>query len=241
MKTRFDIFRKRPEEDRGRREEFDVEIAPGDTLLDVFHSIQMNHDPAFAYRYCCRGAICGTCAVRINGMAALACKSQALPLAGDGLVTVDPLAGMPVLKDLVVDHAPFWREYERVFPFLEREAGETDDGIVWEEKLDRQSLDQLSRCVDCIKCASCFSDCPKRLEDAGFIGPQASVQLYRFLFDFRDRLREERLRTAGSEAGVGACDNHAVCVKVCPKDVRPLRAINFLRKELEAEGGKGEG
>jgi len=100
-------------------------------------------------------------------------------------------------------------------------------------QMDRQ-LDQLRRCVDCIRCGACFSDCPKRGEGGEFIGPAACVDLFRFFFDPRDGSREKRGGTALAPGGIFDCDSHANCVKVCPKDVRPLRAITFMKREFPA-------
>lgn len=232
MKALFDIFRKRPDESDSYRQTFKVAIEVGVTLLEVFHTIQEEQDPSFAYRYSCRGAICGSCAVRINGQAALACKTQVLPLAQKGAIIVDPLTNMPTIKDLVSDHDLFWQAYKKVRPYLERLEDAYDPSLNWQSQMKPQHYDQLSRSIDCIKCASCFSDCPKRAEDDNFIGPQASAQLYKLFFDPRDGAKTIRTEIAGSEGGVGACDSHANCVKVCPKDVRPLRAINFIKQEL---------
>jgi succinate dehydrogenase/fumarate reductase iron-sulfur protein len=235
MKARFDIFRKKPLEREGTRQEYEVEVRSGDVILDVFHRIQASLDPAFAYRYSCRGAICGSCAVRVNGTAALACKTRAAPLAEKGVVRIDPLCNMTVIKDLVCDFAPFWEAYARVRPFLERKEDAHDVRMKWEDTMSAAELDQLKRSIDCIKCAACFSDCPRRTEDDGFIGPAACVELYRFFVDPRDGTRDERRAFAGSPGGVLDCDRHARCVKVCPKDVRPLRAITFMRRSLEVD------
>lgn len=233
MNVSFDIFRKSPEQAESYRQTFKVEVSIGMTVLDVFHKIQEEQDSSFAYRYSCRGAICGSCAVRINGQAALACKTQVIPLAEQGDIVVDPLANMEPIKDLVADHTVFWEAYSQVRPYLERSKDRFDETFTWHDKFTKMQADQLLRTIDCIKCASCFSDCPKRNEDPNFIGPQASIQLYKFFVDPRDGLKEERTTTASSKEGVMGCDSHANCVKVCPKDVRPLRAITMIKKELE--------
>jgi len=233
MKARFDIFRKKPHETESYRQQFDIEATPGMVVLDVFHTIQAEIDPTFAYRYSCRGAICGSCAVRVNGEAALACKTQVLPLAEKGPVKIDPLGNMKVIKDLVCEFAPFWEAYDKVHPFLDRATETHDDKLTWDDKMTPPQLDQLKRCIDCIKCAACFSDCPKREADPNFIGPAACVELYKFYFDPRDGAHEWRIAFAKSPGGVFYCESHANCVKVCPKDVRPLRAINFIRKDIE--------
>jgi len=233
MKARLDIFRKKPDAAESYREQFEIEVQPGMVLLEAFHKIQEEIDPSFAYRYSCRGAICGSCAVRINGVAGLACKTQLLPLAEKGTIVVDPLANMEVVKDLVCEFAPFWEAYDRVHPYLDRERETHDEKVTWDDKMTASQLDQLKRAIDCIKCAACFSDCPKRAADPTFIGPAACVALYKFYFDPRDGAHKWRIAFAKGPGGVFACESHANCVKVCPKDVRPLRAINFMRKDLQ--------
>jgi succinate dehydrogenase iron-sulfur subunit len=236
MKGQFDIFRKRPGQSETHRQTFEVEVEIGMTLLEIFHEIQANQDPSFAYRYSCRGAICGSCAVRINGKAGLACKTQALPLIENGdTVQIDPLGNMETVKDLVADHEVFWEAYAKVRPAIERAEEKHDPTYHWDDKMTAQQFDQFNRCHDCIKCTSCFSDCPKRTEDPNFVGPQACVQLYKFFFDPRDASKAARAAFAGDPGGVNDCDSHANCVKVCPKDVRPLRAINFIKKDLQAQ------
>ena len=238
MKALFDIYRKKPDAAESYRQQFEVDILPGQTLLDVFHVIQAEMDPSFAYRYSCRGAICGSCAVRINGEAALACKTQVAPLALKGVVVVDPLQNMPTIRDLVSDFSVFWEAFEKVRPFIERKAEEHDEKWTWPDKMSAKHLDQLNRSVDCIKCAACFSDCPKRAQDDSFIGPAACVELYKFYFDPRDGAHEWRREFAGAPGGVFDCDSYAHCVKVCPKDCRPLRAINFMRADLKSSEGE---
>ncbi|MDP8225463.1 MAG: 2Fe-2S iron-sulfur cluster-binding protein [Candidatus Lernaella stagnicola] len=234
MKGVFDIFRKNADDDETYREKFEVEFDPGDTLLDVFHIIQHDHDPSFAYRYSCRGAICGSCAVRVNGVAALACKTQVATLVEQGEVVVDPIGNLMPITDLVVDLDPFFDAYKRILPFIRRDIEDHD--YVHTEGLDPKHFDQMIRAITCIKCAACFSDCPKRADAETFMGPAAAVALYKYFFDSRDAARDERIGLAADpDFGVVACDSHANCVKVCPKDVRPLRAINFIRKELSAQ------
>ena len=236
MKAVFDIFRKRPNEPTGRRETYALDCATGETLLDVFHRIQGEKDPSFAYRYSCRGAICGSCAVHINGVAALACKTQVGPLAEKGTIVVDPLGNLPTVKDLVADFAPFWDAFDKVRPHLARAHDKHDPLYTFHDKLDNKHQDQMTRAITCIRCSACTSDCPKRAQDPRFIGPAACVALYKFYYDPRDVSRPARIAIARDKTcGVVACDSHANCVRVCPKDVRPLRAINIIRQELPAE------
>ncbi len=233
------IFRFNPEkEESGRLVEYSVRNEPGMSVLEVLHQVHEEQDGTLAYRYSCRGAICGTCAIRINGTARLACKTQVGELLKESdTITLEPLSTMGVIKDLVVDKRPFWSEIKSTMPWLVREKEVPDERMNYQENLDKNLYDQLSRSADCIKCACCVSDCPKMAEMPEFIGPATSVQIYRHLFDPRDKNTDERIDFSNKENGVFACDKHAVCVKVCPKDCRPLRDITFIQKEINANRG----
>ena len=230
MKATFKVFRFDPEKEKeSGYQTFEVEVEPGDVLLTSLHKIHDEQDGSLAYRYSCRGAICGSCAVRINGRAALACKTQVMPLLENGgTIMVGPLTNHYVLKDLVVEMDPFWEAIDQFLPWLHREKDEHDK--VLDYGLDNQQMDQLDRSGSCIRCASCYSDCPKVTEEPNFIGPAAGVVLYRFRFDPRDR-SEAHDKMCTDPMGPLACDKHAVCVKVCPKDVQPLRAITMIQRD----------
>ncbi|MFZ5515021.1 MAG: succinate dehydrogenase/fumarate reductase iron-sulfur subunit [Candidatus Zhuqueibacterota bacterium] len=236
MKVKVRIFRYNPEENReGRLVDYTAELEPGMSVLALLHQIHDEQDETLAYRYSCRGAICGTCALRINGMARLACKTQVADLLKETeTITLEPLAHFGVVKDLVVDRVPFWQAVKATMPWLVREKEMADERLTYESHLDKMSLDQLNHSADCIKCTCCYSDCPKVDEAPEFVGPAVSIQVYRQMFDPRDRNTEARAKFIGAENGVSACDKHAVCVKVCPKDCRPLRAITFIQKRIGA-------
>ena len=175
--------------------------------------------------------------MKINGHAALACKTQVIPLVEDQaekVVTVGPLTNHDVLKDLVVKQDPFWEAVGRFEPWLHRPQETWDKTLDYAATLDKTHWDQMNRSGDCIRCGSCYSDCPKVTEDPRFIGPAASVVLYRFLYDPRNQCPGHD-KMAADPDGPAACDSHAVCVKVCPKDVRPLRAINLTRRDHPAD------
>ncbi len=232
MDAEFDIYRKKPEEQVGYRQTFRVLLKPGMTLLEVFHYIHEHLDSTFAYRYSCRGAICGSCAVRINGVAGLACKTQVESLAAKGDILVDPIGNLQPIRDLVVDLDPFWQAYREIIPYIKRESETYDE--IFQSGLDAQHLDQMIRAITCIKCGACFSDCDKRAKAESFVGPAAAAALYKYYFDSRDGALEERIKIASDpDSGVVVCDAFAACLKVCPKDVRPLKAVNQIRQDLK--------
>lgn len=229
------VFRYNAEKDKtGQLVDYQVRYEPGMSVLALLHQIHDEQDGTLAYRYSCRGAICGTCAIHINGMARLACKTQVSELLENGkVITLEPLTHFGVIKDLVVDKKPFWEAIHKTMPWLVREKELADEKAAFDRGLDKMQLDQLQRSADCIKCAACYADCPKVDEMPEFIGPAASVQIYKQLFDARDTRTGDRVKYAADKGGVFDCDSHAVCVKVCPKDCRPLRAINLIKKKVE--------
>ena len=220
-------------------QEYRVEVQPGDVVLSLLHRIQDEIDGSLAFRYACRGAICGSCAMRINGSAGLACKTLIDGAASDRRpVVLEPLLNTPVVKDLVVDQEPFFREIRRTRPWLiEGQGRAPDDPLDYAAGMNAQEYDEWNRTAVCIRCLACFSDCPKRGQDQSFVGPEACVDIYKRAYDVREGESQSRLKRASGPGGVFDCDRHGVCVKVCPKDVRPMRAILFLQDRINDKGG----
>jgi len=234
MNISIKIFRFNPENrSPGNLIDYTVKIEPGMSVLELLHQVHDEQDGSLAYRYSCRGAICGTCAIKINGTARLACKTQVSELLKESeTVTLEPLANMGVIKDLVVDQQPFWETIRVTMPWLVRENEIPDEKMTYETKLNKFHSDQLNRAADCIKCGNCYSDCPKVEQSPEFIGPAASIQIYKQMFDPRDIKTDQRIKISAAKGGVFDCDKHANCVKVCPKDCRPLRAITFVQNRI---------
>jgi len=235
MNIPIKIFRFNPENGKsGNLVDYPVKLEPGMSVLDLLHQIHDEQDGTLAYRYSCRGAICGTCAIKINGIARLACKTQVSELLKENeTITLEPLANMGVIKDLVVDRRPFWETIRATMPWLVRENDLPDERMNYEIKLNKFHLDQLNRAADCIKCGSCYSDCLKVEESPEFIGPAALIQIYKQMFDPIDIETEQRIKISAAKGGAFDCDKHANCVKVCPKDCRPLRAITFIQNRIK--------
>ena len=235
MKIHVQLYRFNPENgSSGKLVDYAVRAQSGMSVLHLLHQLHDEQDGTLAYRYSCRGAICGTCAIKINGTARLACKTQVSELLKEGeTITLEPLANMGVIKDLVVDKRPFWETIRATMPWLVRENNLPDERMAYKTTLDKFHLDQFNRAADCIKCGSCYSDCPKVEESPEFIGPAALVQIYKQMFDPRDIKTEQRIKISAAKGGVFDCDKHANCVKVCPKDCRPLRAITFIQNRIK--------
>ena len=232
MRAVFRIRRYAPEQSpEPYWQDFEVDCEPGAVVLYALHDIHENQDGTLTYRYSCRGAICGSCAMRINGKAALACKTQVSELNASQPIVLEPLLNMDVVKDLIIDHEPFFASLRTIMPWLSEEGRDPHETFSLDDTITAQEQDQFLRAADCIMCQSCFSDCPKRLEDDRFIGPAACLAAYRRIHHPQESNAQARLRAITASGGILDCDRHANCVKVCPKDCRPLRAITMLKRK----------
>ncbi len=218
--------RKRPDE-RPRFQTYRVKVIPGLTVLAVLMRIRDEIDGTLSFRSSCRSAVCGSCAMVINGRIDLACRTQAASF-GTNTIILEPLPNMEVIKDLVVDMTPFWRMYKKVKPYLIRQTADPEKEIEQSEE-ERSRIDQF---VNCILCACCYGACPVIARDPQYLGPAAMAKLERFILDSRDERPEDFLDTVNDEKGVWGCDTVLRCIEACPKDVRPTDSIVNLRKTL---------
>lgn len=206
---------------------YNIRVIPGLTILMVLLRIRDELDGTLAFRASCRSAVCGSCAMVINGKIDLACRTQAA-FFGSQTIVLEPLPNMEIIKDLVVDMTPFWTMYERIKPYLIRKSPDPEKEIPQTEE-QRARIDQF---VNCILCASCYGACPVPARDPDYIGPAAMAKLERFVLDSRDERSRDDLERVNSDKGVWGCDTVFRCIEACPKDVRPTDGIVGLRKEL---------
>jgi succinate dehydrogenase / fumarate reductase, iron-sulfur subunit len=206
---------------------YKIRVIPGLTILMVLLRIRDEIDGTLAFRSSCRSAVCGSCAMVINGKIDLACRTQAASF-GTNTIILEPLPNMEIIKDLVVDMTPFWNMYEKVKPYLIRNSSDPDKEIPQTEG-DRKKIDQY---VNCILCASCYGACPVLAKNPDYIGPAAFAKLERFMLDSRDERPVDFLESVNNEKGVWGCDTILRCIDACPKDVRPTDSIVGLRKQL---------
>ena len=202
-------------------------------VLDVLEYVK-THDETLSFRRSCREGVCGSDGMNINGRNGLACINRVEDvLAGDRILTLRPLTGMPVIRDLVVDLTLFFKQYERIAPYLIN-----DEVTVGRERLqspeDREKLDGL---YECILCACCSSACPSYWwNPEKYVGPAGLLQAYRFLNDSRDRATAERLENLQDPFSVFRCHNIGNCVAVCPKGLNPMGAIGHIKRMLFTRG-----
>src|SRR5215203_3222538 len=217
--------------------DYDVDLPPERSVLDGILQVKDREDASIAIRCSCRAAICGSCGVRINGRSALACNTrigEASQRGRDGVITVEPMGNMPVVKDLVTDmEAVHWKKVRRVVPWLvpAEEPPEGQEYIVPAEAM----LD-VTQAMACIHCGVCVSACLSLEVDPDFIGPAALAKAYRFVGDPRDGEHEARLKDLAEDPhGIYDCTHCFACVEVCPKDVAPMNQIMRLRRRATGD------
>ncbi len=234
MKIRFKIRRFDPmgvESNEPYWQAYNVDVAEGMTVLEALMTIADRDDPTLSFRRSCRSAICGSCAVKVNGVPKLACNTQVLPeYKKKGQMVIEPLSNYQVLKDLVVDFTPFWNKMEKVTPYLVP-SKEPRGG--WRiEKEDAKAIDKAQKCI---MCGSCNASCNSLEVDRSFIGPSALAKAWRFVGDVREGEKKRRLQRLSEEHGVWDCVRCIHCTEYCPKDVDPLEAIENLRARAMEE------
>ena len=202
---------------------FDVEVAQPAVVLDVLLAVQ-RLDPTLGFRYSCRVSMCGTCAVRVDGRPALACQTR-IEATTESLA-VEPLAGLPVVRDLIVDTKPFWDAWRKVEPwFVPRADGEERTLAAGDP-----SRADVEAGLDCIACGVCWTACDLTRSRHGFVGPAALNRAMVLAADRRDGAREKRLRIVGGEGGVTGCHYIHACSGACPKGLDPAASIRRLRR-----------
>jgi succinate dehydrogenase / fumarate reductase, iron-sulfur subunit len=212
-------------------DEHRVELEPHRSVLEAVLQARDRFDGSIGIRCSCRQAICGSCGVRVNGEPALACHTHldaALRGAQDGVIEIEPMGNMPVIKDLIVDmDAVHWKKIQRVTPWLlARQPVPEREYIV-----SKESMVDVTQTMACIQCGACVSDCLAMEVDPGFIGPAALAKAYRFVGDPRDDEQYERLNDLAQDPqGIFDCTHCFKCVEACPKDVNPMGQIMRLRR-----------
>lgn len=223
----FAVKRFNPEvDDRPWFQEFEVEVSPSDRVLDALHEIKWRQDGTLTFRRSCGHGVCGSDAMMINGRNALAC-TLLMAEAGDHVV-VEPIRGLPVVKDLVVDMEPFFAQYRAMAPWLVNGAdpGSTERGQTPEE---RARYDDSTRCI---LCAACTTACPVSWTNGRYVGPAALVAAHRFVFDSRDQATVERLALVDHDDGVWRCRTAFSCTDACPRGIPVTETILELRRAM---------
>ena len=221
------IKRYNPEVDtRPHWEEYEVDMSPGDRVLDALHQVKWTLDGTLSFRRSCAHGVCGSDAVVINGQNMLACVNL-IRNVGTHL-TIEPIRGLPVIKDLVVDMEPFFAQYRSVLPYL---IAHDDPG--YKERLqspeDRERFDDTTKCI---LCACCTTSCPVYWANDSYVGPAAIVNAHRFIFDSRDQATAERLDILNQKSGVWRCRTAFNCTEACPRGISVTKSIEEVKRAI---------
>jgi succinate dehydrogenase / fumarate reductase, iron-sulfur subunit len=207
-------------------EEFTVDVEPWDHVLEALHEVKWRQDGTLALRRSCAHGICGSDAMVINGKNDLACRVLVKDVAPK--VTVEPIRGLRVLKDLIVDMDAFFEGYERMLPYLINDE-QTSERERLQSPEERERFDDTTKCI---LCAACTTSCPIFWGDEGYVGPAAIVNAHRFIFDSRDRGGQERLEILGEKTGVFRCRTTFNCTEACPRGIKVTKAIQEVKRAI---------
>jgi succinate dehydrogenase / fumarate reductase iron-sulfur subunit len=228
MKVTLKVFRYNPEDEDGNHfDTFTLDAEPTDRVLDLMEEIKGRLDGTFTFRRSCAHGVCGSDAIRINGVNRLACKVLVQDLKSK-TIKIEPILGLPVERDLIVDMEPFFDHYKTVMPYLVN-----DDPPPPKERL--QSPEEHERFDDttkCILCAACTTSCPSYWVNEQYVGPAAIVNAHRFIYDSRDQAAAERLEILNEQFGVYRCHTIFNCTDACPREIEVTRAIGEVKKAI---------
>lgn len=236
-KLLFNVFRFNSETDYlPHYDTIEMEVGSGEVVLDILNRIKWEHDGSFSYRRSCRHGICGSCAVKVNGKATLACKDRVEDLVeifGEEL-TIEPQNKNRAIKDMVIDKKDFWTKYNSVEPYLVTHVVEhpTTENLVKPE-----TADKIDEADYCIQCGNCYYSCPAVNANENFLGPAALALTYRFNADVRDHAKRDRLETVNEIGpGIWDCVKCFECAEACPKELDPIGKITKLHLQTFEEG-----
>lgn len=226
--TKVVIKRYNPELDHQPRwETFSLSIETDSTILDVVNHIHWNMDGSLAYRRSCRSAICGSCAMKVNGQNLLACETPMSKFKGKTL-RIEPLPGFRVLKDLVVDLDPFLDKLQRIKPYLILDKSLPDKEFIQTP----EDLNKIKEATLCILCAACTSSCPSLWSNEDYLGPAALLKAYRFVFDSRDDGTDDRIDIVNDKNGIWRCHTIFNCMEACPKNITITEYLSKLKTKI---------
>ncbi|MFT4246191.1 MAG: succinate dehydrogenase iron-sulfur subunit [Micrococcaceae bacterium] len=224
------ILRYNPEvKEESHWDTFDVVAYSTERVLDLLHKIKWDIDGSLTFRRSCAHGVCGSDAMRINGRNRLACKTLIKDLDRSKPITVEPIRGLPVEKDLIVNMEPFFDAYREIQPFLIADKTPADGKERLQSAEERARFDDTTKCI---LCAACTTSCPVFWSDGQYFGPAAIVNAHRFIFDSRDEASDVRLDILNDTEGVWRCRTTFNCTDACPRGIEVTKAIAEVKKAV---------
>ncbi|MDF3919766.1 succinate dehydrogenase iron-sulfur subunit [Salinicola sp. LHM] len=224
------VYRYNPETDSAPyMQEFQIDTQGRDLMVLNILTMIKDQDSSMAFRRSCREGVCGSDGMNMNGTNGLACITPLSSVVKDNKLVLRPLPGLPVMRDLVVDMGLFYKQYERMQPYLQNDTA----APAIERLQSPEERDKLDGLYECILCACCSTSCPSFWWNPDkFVGPAGLLQAYRFLADSRDNATQARLAELEDPFSLFRCRGIMNCVAVCPKGLNPTRAIGKIREML---------
>ena len=230
MEVQLRILRFDPERDAlPHWEQYDVPAEPSDRVLDLLHQVKWYQDGTLTFRRSCAHGVCGSDAMLINGRNRLACEY--LVKDAGRQISVEPVRGSRVIKDLLIDLDGFWEKYRSVMPYLINDELPEDGKERRQSPAEREQFEDTSKCI---LCGACTTACPSFWANPDYVGPAAIVNAHRFIFDSRDHATEERLEIMADADGVWRCRTIFNCVEACPRGINITRAIMEVTRQIES-------
>jgi succinate dehydrogenase / fumarate reductase iron-sulfur subunit len=221
------IKRYNPEQDKKPHwETYEVRVEDTDRVVDALHEVKWHQDGTLSFRRSCVHGVCGSDAMVINGSNALACVLLVKDVGTK--ISVEPIRGLPVIKDLVVDMEPFFDQYKSVLPYM---ISSSDPGYE-ERKQSPEERERFDDTTKCILCAACTTSCPIYWGNESYVGPAAIVNAHRFIFDSRDEAGADRLDILNQRSGVWRCRTAFSCTEACPRDIKITQAIQEVKRAI---------
>jgi succinate dehydrogenase/fumarate reductase iron-sulfur protein len=207
--------------------EYKIKYDENMTVLDAVIFIKENYDSDLGFRHSCKAGICGSCSMVVNGRARLTCKTFLKDEIEEfGEIQIGPIGNLRIIKDLIVDMKPFYKEMKEVKPWFDE---------MLEVNVGPEDVKKIEKSSECIWCAACFSDCPSRDASSKYLGPAASVLAQRYVDDIRDTSKRERLKHL-VEKQLWMCAHCEKASENCPQDIEPQDVISHLRESSIKEG-----
>jgi len=222
----FRIYRYDPEKKaQPSFKEYKLECDPMERILTALNRIKWEQDGSVSYRRSCGHAICGSCGMTIQGASRLACRTLVKDIPGD-VITVEPLKGFDVIKDLVVDMEQFYGNLRAILPYFVSTSPKPAKERLQDPK-DQQVIDDPAKCI---LCGCCTSSCPSFWKNESYLGPAALLKAWRFVGDTRDEAAAERLDVVNGANGVWRCHTIFNCMEACPKEIDIPAALSKLKR-----------
>ena len=228
----FRVLRFDPAQDNAPRyQEFKVECNPKERILVSLNRIKWTQDGSISYRRSCGHAICGSCGMTIQGASRLACRTLVQDIPED-VITIEPLKGFPIVKDLVVDMEHFFHKYQAIKPYFINNS----PAPVAERRQDPVQQEAIDDPAKCILCGCCTASCPSFWKNDGYLGPAALLKAWRFVADTRDEAAAERLDIVNGTNGLWRCHLIFNCMEACPKEIDIPAALSKLKRAAVTAG-----